>query len=91
MKRTLSSAFIASFVLACSTRGGGAGVGGAATTSDDTTRRPDTSGKHILLVDMNRDFNYATMISPDGCHPNTTGYKFMANQWYATIGSRLPK
>lgn len=47
-------------------------------------------GKHVILVDMNTDFKLSTMMSWDNCHPNTTGYKFMANQWYAAIGSLLP-
>jgi hypothetical protein len=49
------------------------------------------AGKHIVVVDMNSNFNTQTMLNSDGIHPNTNGYKFMANQWYAAIGSLLPK
>ncbi len=48
-------------------------------------------GKHIVMVDMNTNFTVSTMLSSDGIHPNTAGYKFMADQWYAAIASLLPK
>jgi lysophospholipase L1-like esterase len=48
-------------------------------------------GKHVVVVDMNTHFDTATMLSSDGCHPNTAGYHFMADQWYAAIKNVLPK
>ena len=36
-------------------------------------------GKHIVMVDMNTNFAVSTMLSSDGIHPNTAGYKFMAD------------
>jgi lysophospholipase L1-like esterase len=49
------------------------------------------AGKHVALVDMYTGFNASTMLGSDSIHPNTTGYKFMADQWYSAIGSLLPK
>jgi lysophospholipase L1-like esterase len=49
------------------------------------------AGKHVMLADMNTGFIEATMMSDDHLHPNSTGYKFMADQWYSVIGSFLPK
>ncbi len=49
------------------------------------------AGKHILLVDMYTGFNASSMLGSDSIHPNTAGYKFMADHWYAVIGSLLPK
>jgi lysophospholipase L1-like esterase len=48
-------------------------------------------GKHVVMVDMNTGFNSSTMFSSDNIHPNTTGYKFMADRWYAAIKDLLPK
>ena len=48
------------------------------------------AGKHITIVDMYTGFTTSTMISSDSVHPNTTGYKFMADHWYSVIGSLLP-
>jgi hypothetical protein len=48
------------------------------------------AGKHIALVDMYTGFNAATMLGADKIHPNTAGYKFMADRWYAAIGPLLP-
>jgi lysophospholipase L1-like esterase len=48
-------------------------------------------GKHVVLGDMNTGFNASTMLGSDGIHPNTAGYKFMADHWYSVIGSLLPK
>ena len=31
------------------------------------------------------------MLGSDSIHPNTAGYKFMADHWYSVIGSLLPK
>jgi lysophospholipase L1-like esterase len=53
--------------------------------------RGQRNGKHIVTVDMNSNFNTLTMLNSDGIHPNTNGYKFMAAEWYAAIGSLLPK
>jgi lysophospholipase L1-like esterase len=49
------------------------------------------SGKHIVMVDLNTNFNTSTMLGSDGLHPNATGYKFMADRWYSVIGNLLPK
>jgi lysophospholipase L1-like esterase len=49
------------------------------------------NGKHIVMADMNTNFNTSTMLGSDGLHPNTTGYKFMADHWYSVIGNLLPK
>jgi lysophospholipase L1-like esterase len=46
------------------------------------------AGKHIVLVDMNTGF--AGFVS-DNLHPNTSGYKLMADRWHAAIGPLLPK
>ncbi len=48
------------------------------------------AGKHIMLVDMYTGFNTSTMLGSDSIHPNSTGYKFMADHWYSVIGSLLP-
>jgi lysophospholipase L1-like esterase len=49
------------------------------------------AGKHIALVDMNTGYSVATMFGSDNIHPNTAGYKLMADRWYAAIESLLPK
>jgi lysophospholipase L1-like esterase len=49
------------------------------------------AGKHVALVDMYTGFNTSTMLGSDSIHPNSTGYKFMADHWYSLIGSLLPK
>lgn len=49
------------------------------------------AGKHILLADMNTGFDAPNMLNSDGVHPNETGYDFMGDQWYAVLGSLLPK
>lgn len=49
-----------------------------------------SAGKHIQLVDMNTGFT-AGMFASDNIHPNTAGYKLMAERWYAAIGPLLPK
>jgi lysophospholipase L1-like esterase len=49
-----------------------------------------TAGKHVMLADMNTGFT-STMISSDGIHPNSTGYKFMADRWYSIVGPLLPR
>lgn len=48
------------------------------------------AGKHITTVDMYTGFTTSTMIGSDLVHPNTTGYKFMADHWYSVIGTLLP-
>src|SRR4029079_16469858 len=48
------------------------------------------AGKHIVLVDMFTGFTTSTMLGSDSIHPNTTGYKFMADHFYAAIGALLP-
>jgi lysophospholipase L1-like esterase len=48
------------------------------------------TGKHIQLVDMNMGFS-ASMFASDNIHPNTSGYKLMAERWHAAIGPLLPK
>ena len=50
-----------------------------------------TAGKHVVVVDMYTGFTPSTMLGSDNIHPNTTGYKFMADHWYSAIGSLLPK
>jgi len=50
-----------------------------------------TAGKHIAIVDMFTGFTPATMLGSDNIHPNTAGYKFMADKWYSVIGTLLPK
>lgn len=47
------------------------------------------AGKHVVLADMNTGF--ATSMLDDGVHPNTQGYKLMADRWYALIEDVLPK
>jgi len=47
------------------------------------------AGKHIVLVDMNTGYA-ASNYGSDSIHPNTAGYKFMADRWYAAIGPLLP-
>ena len=49
------------------------------------------AGKHIILVDMFTGFTTSTMIGSDSVHPNSAGYKFMADHWYAAIKDLLPK
>src|ERR1044071_684662 len=49
------------------------------------------AGKHVVLVDMFTGFTPASMLGSDSIHPNTSGYKFMADHWYSVIGSLLPK
>jgi lysophospholipase L1-like esterase len=50
-----------------------------------------TGGKHVALLDMYTGFSAAAMLGSDSIHPNTTGYKFMADRWYSVIGPLLPK
>jgi lysophospholipase L1-like esterase len=49
-----------------------------------------TAGKHITIVDMFTSFSPSTMLGPDSIHPNSAGYKFMADHWYAVVGTLLP-
>jgi lysophospholipase L1-like esterase len=49
-----------------------------------------SAGKHIVLVDMYTGFTASSMLGSDSIHPNAAGYKFMADHWYAAIGSHLP-
>jgi len=49
------------------------------------------AGRHVETVDMYTGFDTATMLGSDNIHPNTTGYQFMAQHWYAVIGALLPK
>jgi GDSL-like Lipase/Acylhydrolase family len=49
------------------------------------------AGKHIMLVDMYTGFTASSMLGSDNIHPNSTGYKFMADHWYSAIGSLLPQ
>ena len=46
-----------------------------------------TAGKHVISVDLNTGFQTSTMLSSDGIHPNQTGYNWMGDTWYATVGS----
>jgi lysophospholipase L1-like esterase len=48
-------------------------------------------GKHIMLVDLYTGSTAASMLGLDSIHPNSTGYQFMADHWYAVIGSLLPQ
>jgi hypothetical protein len=45
------------------------------------------AGKHVISVDLNTGFQTSTMLSSDGIHPNQTGYDWMGDTWYATVGS----
>lgn len=51
------------------------------------------AGKHLLMVDMysalTANPNYSTVDFANQLHPNDTGYKVMANTWYAAIGPLL--
>ena len=49
------------------------------------------AGKHVVLVDMYTGFTASSMLGSDSIHPNSAGYKFMADHWYSVIGSLLPK
>ena len=49
------------------------------------------AGKHIAMVDMFTGFTPSTMLGSDNIHPNSTGYKFIADHWYSVIGSLLPQ
>jgi lysophospholipase L1-like esterase len=49
------------------------------------------AGKHIMLVDMNTGFSVTTMYGADKIHPNTAGYKVIADRWYAAIATLLPR
>jgi hypothetical protein len=48
------------------------------------------AGKHIAIVDMFTGFTPASMLGSDSIHPNSTGYKFMADHWYSAVGALLP-
>jgi len=50
-----------------------------------------SAGKHVVLADMNTGFVSSTMMGSDSIHPNSSGYKFMADRWYSVIGPLLPK
>ncbi len=47
------------------------------------------AGEHIVLADLNSDFDTKTMLGSDSLHPNAAGYEFMAKKWYAIIGPYL--
>ena len=49
------------------------------------------AGKHITSVDMFTGFTPSSMLGSDNIHPNSTGYKFMADRWYSVIGPLLPE
>jgi lysophospholipase L1-like esterase len=49
------------------------------------------AGKHIALVDMFTGFTPSSMLGSDNIHPNSAGYKFMADHWYSAIGPLLPQ
>jgi lysophospholipase L1-like esterase len=46
------------------------------------------AGKHVLLVDMFKNFP-SNGLSSDGVHPNQTGYDWMAGVWYDAIKGYL--
>jgi lysophospholipase L1-like esterase len=46
------------------------------------------AGKHVLLVDMFKDFP-SSGLSSDGVHPNQSGYDWMAGVWYDAIKGYL--
>jgi lysophospholipase L1-like esterase len=46
------------------------------------------AGKPVILGDMNTGFTPA-MLSSDSIHPNQSGYDFMGDSWYKSIGSLL--
>jgi lysophospholipase L1-like esterase len=50
-----------------------------------------SQGEHVMMVDMNTDFDASKMFVSDNLHPNTAGYKFMASKWYEVIKDYLPK
>jgi lysophospholipase L1-like esterase len=49
-----------------------------------------SAGKHIAIVDMFTGFTPSSMLGSDNIHPNSAGYKFIADHWYSAIGSLLP-
>jgi len=49
------------------------------------------AGKHITSVDLFTGFTPSSMLGSDNIHPNSTGYKFMADRWYSVIGPLLPE
>ena len=48
------------------------------------------AGKHVIIVDMFTGFTPSSMLGSDNIHPNSTGYKFMADHWYAAVRAVLP-
>lgn len=50
-------------------------------------------GQHIVLVDMytafTKDANYKQSLLGDNLHPNQTGYKLMADVWFAALSPYL--
>jgi lysophospholipase L1-like esterase len=50
-----------------------------------------SAGKHITILDMYTGFTPSAILGSDNIHPNSAGYKFMADRWYSAIGSLLPK
>jgi|HubBroStandDraft_6_1064221.scaffolds.fasta_scaffold241265_2 hypothetical protein len=47
------------------------------------------AGKHVIVADLNTGFNTSTMLAGDGVHPNQSGYNWMGDTWYSTIGNLL--
>jgi hypothetical protein len=48
-----------------------------------------SAGKHVIVADLNTGFNTSTMLAGDGVHPNQSGYNWMGDTWYSTIGNLL--
>ena len=53
------------------------------------TNAPDALLVVAQIIPLHR-LHPSTMLGSDDIHPNTTGYQFMADHWYAAIGSLLP-
>jgi lysophospholipase L1-like esterase len=50
----------------------------------------DTPASRIFAVDQNTGFDVATMVQPDGLHPNLAGEAHMAGVWFARLSTLLP-
>ena len=49
-----------------------------------------STGKHVIVADLNTGFTTSSMLAGDGVHPNQKGYDWMGDTWYAAISSFLP-
>lgn len=48
------------------------------------------AGKHVIFVDMNKEYPAGGGTTPDSVHPDTPGYAIMGDVWYDAIASYLP-